>query len=147
MQQITKSQIAAIQTAIRVKGLQEQKNDLVRQYTNGREVSVARMHFSEAHELLKMLNGQAAATPAKPRDKMIRSLIAMAREMGVITKYKTVDAGGQLTEKSDYSRFNDWLLTKSCAKKPNLNACTYEELNKLVTQYKAVYTDWLKKYH
>ncbi|MEQ1678422.1 MAG: hypothetical protein ABL876_17135, partial [Chitinophagaceae bacterium] len=63
MRDITKNQIAGIQTAIRAKGLQEQKIALVQQYTNDRTCSVARMYFEEAHELLKMLNLSPGPSP------------------------------------------------------------------------------------
>ncbi|MGQ0738376.1 MAG: hypothetical protein ACT4OJ_04885 [Bacteroidota bacterium] len=145
MKDITKPQIAGIHTALRVRKMHEQKNSLVYQYTNGRTESVAAMTFTEAHELLKMLNNQKTEKK-EPREKMIRSIIAMAREMGVITRKQVVTENG-LEWKSDYSQFNHWLLTKSSAKKKTLNLCSYGELNTLVTQYKAIYQSWLKKLH
>lgn len=144
MTDITKLQIAGIHTALRVRGMHDQKNSLVLQYTNGRTSSVAAMTFTEAHELLKMLNGQKTEKK-DPRDKMIRSIIAMAREMGVISREQVVGESGAIEVKSNYKAFNEWLLTKSCAKKASLNKCTYTELNNIVTQYKAIYTSWLKK--
>lgn len=148
---ITKSQIAAIQTAIHTKGLQEEKINLVQQYSNGRTSSVAKLSFTEAHEMLKMLNTSPRPSPVreggKPGDKMIRSIIAMAREMGVITREAVVLQSGAIEEKSNYTQFNEWLLNKSCVKKKNLNSCSYEELNNLVSQYRAIYKYWLQKHH
>jgi hypothetical protein len=145
MKDISKPQITAIQTALRAQQLQEQKQQLVLQYTGQRTSSVAAMYFSEAQELLKMLNGQRQ--PPQQRDKLIRSIIAMAREMGVIVRKAVVNDAGVMEEKSDYSQFNQWLLTKSTAKKASLNHCSTDELLKLVNQYKAIYKDWLRKHH
>lgn len=146
MNDISKNQIAAIYTALRSRGLYEQKNELVLQFSDGRTESVSCLTFSEAQQLIKSLNTERKPTP-QPNDKMIRSIIAMAREMGIITRRQYAEPDGSMKEKSDYSAFNKWLLESSCVKKSNLNKCSYEELNKLVSQYKAIYMDWLKKYH
>lgn len=145
MKDISKPQITAIQTALRAQQLQEQKQQLVLQYTGQRTSSVAAMYFSEAQELLKMLNGHRPQP--QQRDKLIRSIIAMAREMGVIIRKAVVNDAGAIEQKSDYSQFNKWLLTKSTAKKASLNHCSPDELLKLVNQYKAIYKDWLRKHH
>jgi hypothetical protein len=147
MKHITKDQIKAIQTAIRAKGLLDEKESLVQQYTTGRTGSVGAMYFNEAHQLLQLLNGPTRqAATSNPGQKMINSIIAMAREMGMITKQQVINEAGLLEFKSDYTRFNEWLITKSTGKK-KLNDYTYEELPKLVTQFKNIYISWLKKHH
>ena len=147
MKEISKNQIAGIQTAIRAKGLLEQKINIVQQYTNGRASSVAKMYFSEAHELLKMLNASPQPSPVgeggKPRDKMIRSIIAMAWEMGWIKTITKVQPDGSMRKGNDYSDLHSWILKYGYMHKP-LNDYKYNELPTLVTQFKEVYKSKMK---
>jgi hypothetical protein len=148
MTNINKAQIAAFHALLKQHGITDQKADIVQQLSNGRVTSTKDLYSEEIQPWIIAMNNNKAAGKAedKPGDKMIRSIIAMAREMGIITRHQVVTVNG-LEWKSNYTRFNEWLLTKSTAKKANLNLCSYEELNNLVTQYKAIYTSWLHKHH
>lgn len=144
MKLATPKQLQCIHSTLHRKGLLQHKREMVSSFTNNRTESSKEMTIEEASDFLKMLFDYQP--DQDKRQKMVNSIIAMAREMGVITRQQVVTDNG-LEWKSDYSKFDEWLLTKSCVKKKNLNGCTYEELPTLVTQYKAIYTSWLHKFH
>ncbi len=149
MDYITAEKLKQFRTVLSKAGLADDKDAIVRELTNGRTASSKELYPHELQPWLDAMNQKprtAVQGQPHPGDKMIRSIIAMAREMGVITRRQQVNAAGQMEWKSDYTAFNQWLLHKSSAKKPNLNSCTVDELQKLVTQYKAIYMDWIKKY-
>ena len=142
----TAKQLQCIHAALHRQNLLYHKADFVSSFTNGRTESSKEMTIEEASALLQMLNEQQQKDTSESvgKDKMIRQIVAIAREMGVVVRYQAVE-GDQVKTKSDYRQFNEWLLTKSCVKKAGLNLCSYKELQNLVTQYKAIYQDWLKK--
>lgn len=142
MKPVTNEQLRAIHAALHGKGLLENKREMVSSFTNGRSDSSKDLTHDEAAELLRSLNDYKPKED--PRDKMIRSIIAMAREMGVVSRESRVGTNGVIEWKSNYDKLNEWMLTKSTCKKP-LREYTYAELPKLVTQYRAIYMSWLKK--
>lgn len=138
----TAKQLQYIHAALHKKQLLKHKAEMVASFTNGRTESSREMTAAEADELLRSLNDHQPEADAK--DKMIRKIIAMAREMGVVTREPVVGPDGKVKQKSNYTRLNHWMLQLSYLKKP-LNQYSYAELPKLVTQYTAVYMSWLKK--
>lgn len=149
MRDITKVQISQIHAILSKFNLMDDKRRIISEISNGRTESTTALTFQEAQNWINAMN-KAIQRPVQkkenPGQKMINSVIAMAREMGVITRQQVVKPGVGLVWESNYDRFNKWMLESSCLKK-RINDYTYEELNKLVSQYKAIYADWLKKYH
>jgi hypothetical protein len=149
MTQITKSQIAAMHVLLHKHKLQDDKRDIIRQISKGRTESTLELTFTEAQTWINAMNKGESFNSKKeedPRQRMINSIIAMAREMGTVRRKKVVDAAGKIQEKSDYSDFNKWMVEHSYMKK-DLNKYTYEELPKLVSQFKQVYRSWLNRFH
>ena len=149
MKEITKLQIAQIHAILSKANLMDDKRRIISEISNGRTESTTKLFWQEAQNWINAMNKgiikKKVERPTHPGQRMINAVIAMAREMNVITRKQVVTPKG-LEWKSDYTRFNEWMIEKSCVKK-QLNACTETELTKLVTQYKAIYTDWLRKYH
>jgi hypothetical protein len=148
--QITTAQIGAFHALLKKHGLNADKHEIVKELSKGRATSTKDLYAEEVQLWINAMN-KAGRTSVftymgNPGQKMINSVIAMAREMGMITRKQVVNAAGKMEWKSDYRKFNEWMLAGSCLKK-KLNNYSYEELNKLVSQYKAIYTSWLKKYH
>ncbi len=150
--QITKSQIAAIHVLLHRHNLQDEKRTIIEEISGGRCSSTTQLTYEEARQWIAAMNkGQKRPETNLEQDvkrqRMINSIIAMAREMGVIKRVPVVGDAGQLESKSDYSQFNQWLLTKSCVKKSTLNDVQTSQLPELVTQYKNIYQSWLQKHH
>lgn len=150
--EVNKSQIAAIHALLNKHNLMDDKAKIVEQISGGRTTSTTGLTWNEAQAWINAMNKglprqETASEEKVKRQRMINSIIAMAREMGVIQRKAVLNAAGKIEEKSDYSTFNDWLLHKSCVKKENLNQCNNAELPLLVTQYKAIYMHFLKKHH
>lgn len=137
-----------IHAALHRLGLLHQKANMVAGYTNERTESSKEMTQEEADAMLADLNKNQRKQVENntDKDKMIRKIIAMAREMGTVYREKVVDPQKGLVEKSNYTKLNKWMKDNSYLKKP-LNKYSYQELPKLVSQFQAVYTDWLRKYH
>lgn len=109
----------------------EQKQDFVYQYTNGRETSTSKMLVPECQSLInylvvlkqqKGMNKQRKPEQT-PAQKMRRKILSICHEMG----WKQNGA-------IDWDRLNGWLLKSGYLKK-QLNDYTEQELPKLVTQF------------
>jgi len=125
---IDKGRITVIQTLIGKLKLKDQKDGIIKSYTNQRTPSVAKMYLHEALELLSYLNTQ---TPAY---KMKGKILAMAHELRWhLPGTRTVDM----------DHLNSWCKTFGRYKKA-LDDHTEEELPHLVTQYEAHYKSVLK---
>ena len=129
------------------------KDEAVYEFTNGRTRSLRDLSEWDVQELTRRLRSIAPRPPLPAsrtsangsgerdlRAPMIKKVVAMAHEMGMVSKM--LNAKGQM--QNDYSRLNRWMLEKSYLKK-KLNAYTYAELPKLVSQMENVYRDFLKK--
>lgn len=137
MQTISKEKIKAVNACLAAKGLMEDKKELIRQFTLGRTDRSSELTMEEANELLAMMNKNILPSPEQLRaDKMARNIIAMARELGWVKR--------KSDGTSDYAVLDNWMLNKSYLQK-KLNRYSYEELPKLVSQFKAVYEYYLKK--
>lgn len=109
----------------------EQKEELVYQYTNGREKSSAKMLMNECQSLINYLDlikkgntpKQQESKEITPAQRMRRKILSICHEMG----WKQNGA-------IDWDRLNGW-LSKSGYLKKDLNDYTEAELPKLVTQF------------
>lgn len=151
MSNISKWQMGAIYGIMKKINRSDDKDAVVREISNNRTNSMSSLTYNEANEWIKAMNAALGTKkPLKPADekrqRMINSIIAMAREMGVIVRRSVIEPGGSMKVVSDYTEFNKWMREKSTGKKI-LNEYKTEELPQLVTQYKAIYSSWLKKYH
>lgn len=152
MKSITKSQIAAIHALLGKHGLSDDKKQIIEQISGGRVSSTAGLCFDEAMQWINAMNGPSRPsrreghqhTDPDKRQRMINAIIAMAHEMGTISRDTIADAHGRLILKNNYEKLNKWMVEKSYLKKP-LNKYSYPELPKLVSQFKNVYFSWLKK--
>lgn len=142
MKMITKSQIAAIHALLRKHDLTDNKKDIIEQISGGRVSSTSHLYFDEAMAWINAMNKAWPAEPEKQK-RMINYIFAMAHEMGWIKEVTVVTAKG-MEKKKDYKDVHAWIETKGYLKKP-LRQYTYEELPKLVTQFRNVYFSWIKK--
>lgn len=142
MKQVTRDQVVAFHALLKKHGLSDEKASIVRQLSNGRATSTRDLYEEEIQGWINAMNRQRPEQE-DPRQKMINSLVAMAREMGVVVRRNMIGADGKIEYKSDYSRLNQWMQESSYLKKP-MKDYSYEEFPKLVSQYKAVYQSWLK---
>lgn len=112
----------------------EMKSDLVRQYTNGRETSSAKMLVNECQALINHLivvkNGSGSAPGTKikayektPENVMRRKILSICHEMN-----------WKIGQQLDWSRINFWLDKYGYLHK-DLNDYTLAQLPKLVTQF------------
>lgn len=115
-------------------GLTSQKAALVAGFTNGRSESTKDLTNDEARQMIRFLNDTIGNQDISS-NKMRRSIIAMAHEMG----WHIPD-----TSKINMDSINNWCLKYSYLKKP-LNSYTHAELPKLVTQFTGVYKSFLMK--
>jgi ATP-binding cassette subfamily B protein len=125
------------------------KADVMLDISNGRTDSCSMLHYDEAKNWISAMNSKRATSnpPATQNcQRMTNSVIAMAHEMRWITRVEIVEADGKLTFANDYSQLDEWMISYSYMKKP-LKKYKYEELPKLVFQFKNVYFSWLKKNH
>jgi len=147
---ITKSQIAAIHTLLHKHNLMEEKRQVIEQISNGRTSRTTELTWTEAQQWINAMNQGHEYMPPKTqhpnKDKMIKSIIAMAHEMGWIKRETIAQPDGSLKPQNNYSDLHDWVLKFGYLKKP-LNEYSYEELPILVTAFRNVYSGWLKRYH
>ena len=148
---VTKNQIIIIQSIINKNpNLKEAKEDIVSEVSKGRTTSVAALLFAEADNLIKGLQKETTfkkeVNKADPCHKMRGKILSHAHELGWHKK----DAQGNLIRdpttnkpKIDFDRVNEW-CTKYGYLHKKLDRYTYEELTKLVWQFKEAYKGYLK---
>lgn len=125
--EISNSQIRAINVTLGVRGLADDKPDIVSIFTNGRTDQVSDMHMHEARALLMAYN-----TPDK-NSLMLRKLFAQAHELGWIKEEAVVTDKG-IVAKKNYAALYDWVKKYGYLKK-ELRQYNYNELPKLITQF------------
>ena len=138
----SKQQIIAINTALHKKGLMHRKAEIIAGVTEGRTSSSGKLYFNEAQLLLASFNQPTVSDEHGKR--MRNNIIAMAHELNWITPSNQVQPGGSIKVVNDYTRLDNWMLKSSYLKK-KLFDYTYNELPKLVTQFKNVYLSYIKK--
>jgi hypothetical protein len=130
--EITIPQIKCINVLIAKSHLKDHKAEVIQKFTGNRATSTKDMNRDEAAALigyLKNLDG----TEAKA-DKMRKKVLSMAHEMG----WRTEDG------KVNMDAINNWCMKYGYMKK-RLDAHTYFELPRLVSQFEIMYKDFLKK--
>ena len=120
--------IRQIYMLLRATGTQQQKENLVLGFTSQRTEHISLMQESEALAMIKYLN--ELQTP----DWMAEKAHRMGWQL----------APGGNGAKVDMERLNAWCREKSYLGK-ELNAYTYSELPKLVSQFNEVYKSFLKR--
>lgn len=121
------------------------KEELVHQFTNGRETKSSEMTVEECRALINHLNVikqqniKVVASPGPvfqntPANNMRRKVISIAHEM----KWKLPNG------KADMTRVNDFCVKRGHAHK-TLNEYTYDELPKLITQFEQVLREYYAK--
>ena len=106
------------------------KADLVLAFTDGRTQSSREMSTIEAQQYINYLKGLDNTTDAA--NTMRRKILSMCHRLNW-TKESGVDM----------PRINNWCLASSYLKK-ELNQYTYQELPKLVSQFRTVYLHYIK---
>jgi len=147
MKEITKSQIITIHTLLQHKGLMEEKANIVSEASGMRTSSCKELTFSEAQQLINILNGKKQENPNDKSQKMRKHIIAMAHELGFIKKEMKVMAEGGMKEVANYDDLHAWIAKFGHKNKvlvnveahKHLNLYSYKELPILVTQFKQVY--------
>lgn len=145
--EITKATLKRLNATIAAKGIMEVKGEMILQFTGGRTERSSKLTESEGQEMCNLLNaskGDRAQTVTEmQKDRMARNIIAMAHELGWIKRGQVMTKDG-LRVVNDYSALNEWMLKYGYLHKP-LNQYTFSELPELVTQFKSVYSHYLKK--
>lgn len=127
---ITEPQIRKIHTLLGQHDLRDEKDSIVLAFTANKTNSVRAMSFHEAKALIGHL--VSLDPEEKSITKMRNKIISIAYDMN----WKLPN------EKIDLDRLNGWCLHKSYLKK-KLDAYTYSELPKLVTQFEEVLKSYL----
>lgn len=132
----TSQQNTRLHTLLAETGLTSEKANLVKTYTKGRTASSAAMTFTECDNLLAHL-AASKRVPVPDQDgranQMRRAVLAAAHQM----RWQ-IDG----TTRVDMARVNKWCREMSYLQK-ELNAYTYEELPKLVSQINLVLASFL----
>ncbi len=149
MQMISKEQIYIFNTLLTKHGLQDDKREIISSISGGRTESTLQLTWWETQQWINAMNKQggkpAGNRPNDPRQRMINSIVAMAREMNMVKRVSVVNERGTVEAKSDYRQLNEWMMQKSYLKKM-LRQYSYSELPKLVSQFKALYASWMKRF-
>ncbi|MGN6604543.1 MAG: hypothetical protein ACTHK8_18940 [Ginsengibacter sp.] len=115
-------------------GLLEQKANIVLSFTEGKSESSKDLTDAQANDMIAYLRRQQQAQE-EPANKMRRRILSMAHEMHWYLPG---------ARKLDMEHINDWCKKFGYLHK-ELNQYSYKELPKLVTQFSAVYNDYLNK--
>lgn len=127
---MTTAQIKYVRGLLAKVGLSDQKDDLVRGFTNGRTTHLTEMNHAETNALIKALVGGETVSP---RDMMIRKILSIAHTM----KWQLADG------KVDMNRINAWCVKYSKEHK-GLDQISNDQLPSVVTQFEKVYSSFLK---
>lgn len=145
--EVTKQQIITFNSILKATGQTAEKRAIIADISNGRTTSTKGLLRTELQEWINAMRvaGRKPQPVANdPRKKMVGNIIAMAHEMGVIRRTTKVVPGVGLKTVNDYIGLKKWMLERSYLKKP-LDDYTYDELPKLVSQYKNIYLSWLNQ--
>lgn len=145
MKPATPQQIKAINAALAVKGMMEEKPAIVRDVTAGRTTHSSQLYFDEAKVLLKSILSCTQDYQEIGKSRMIAKIFAMAHEMGWINNLVTVEAEGKMVQKKDYRNVYAWIRKYGYLHK-DLKQYKYEELPKLLSQFEqGPYQHYLQK--
>jgi hypothetical protein len=142
MRPATKDQVKAINAILAKKNLMQHKATIVQSCSNGRTTHSTELTVDEARLLLIDLNKNEPESEAKQR--MIRKIFAMARDLGWVKKITVIERTG-MVHKDDLSAVYGWINKYGYLKK-DINQYKYAELPKLVSQFQeGPYRDFIGK--
>jgi hypothetical protein len=141
MQQITPSQMRHLNALLTQLGMQEEKPALVREFTSGRATSSKELTMAEAKSLIQFL--EKTAGPVQVATVVDRSERANQMRRRILSTCHQLRWELDGSTQVDMERVNEFCKTRGYLKKP-LNAYTYQELPKLVSQFDALYMKYLK---
>jgi hypothetical protein len=122
---ITSQQLAKFHVLLNQFGIIEDKAELVKQFTNGRETSSKKLTFDEAKSILHYLS------KFDPCDKMRKKVFSLAYQAKII--YGDTKEDKQMNN----AKLNSFLLEKGTVKK-ELNKMSKAELVKVVSQFSMI---------
>jgi hypothetical protein len=140
----TAKQVGMIKGLMAQLGLLEDSKGYAMQYSNNRTEHIGELTTAEANLLIKNLMPAGKQKPnehiakAEACNTMRRKIISMAREMG----WHQRNADGRLV--ANMERVEQWCKDYGYLNK-GLNAYTFEELPKLVTQMEYALADFRNK--
>jgi hypothetical protein len=137
----SQEQIKAIYTLLGKFGLRDDKESIVRSFTANRTASTRAMKDNEAAALIGHLKSMDVVDTRS--EKMRKKILSMAHEMGWSSSAKATE-DKQVKKKIDMEHVNNWCVSHGYLHK-KLDDYTYAELPRLVSQFEAVYKDYLKK--
>ena len=126
------AQNKAIFALLNKTGLMAQKENLVLGFSGGRTATTKDLYNDEINDLIRYLKTQDKDEAGA--EKMRRKIIAMAHRLGWEHE----------NGKVDMQRLDAWCVNKGYLKK-KLNQYLYNELPKLVWQFKETYGFYIKK--
>lgn len=137
-----KEQIKAIYTLLGKFSLRDEKESIVRSFTANRTASTRAMKPAEAAALIGHLKSMDVADTRS--DKMRNKILSMAHEMGWEINGQWIIVDGKKKKRIDIKHVNNWCVSYGYLHK-ELDAHSYQELPKLVSQFEGVYKDYLKR--
>jgi hypothetical protein len=156
MKPITTQQIIKFNALLRNLNLEEEdKRELIYNFTNKRSDRTNDMHFDEAKEMIAHLAERAGEIPAplSPRRGAGGEVTQRLARMDKMRK-KVIHIAYQLNwtrpnGKCDYDRINNFIKTHPIGKRAGitcLNDYNYEELVQLVNQFQSMYNKQLEQF-
>lgn len=128
--QATREQIRAFRAALAARKLQDMKDELVSQFSNGRTTHSTELEVHEMRELLTHLNGEPDQNQQREKEnRQRRRIMSMCYTLGW-----TIYDKAQGREVVDFTRLDEWVLKYGYLHKPMMKY-DYRELPKLVTQF------------
>lgn len=125
MKLVTRPQLTKIHVLLNQFGIMDDKAELVRQFTNGRETSSKQLTFYEAKNLLLHLSR------FDPLDKMRKKVYALAYNANIIYGDTPED------KKINTAKLNMFLKERGTVKK-ELNKMNNADLVKVITQFQQI---------
>jgi hypothetical protein len=141
---ITPEQLKKLHVLFRQTGIEEDdRRWMISLYSNHRTQSSRDLYLGEASRLIRDLLAQNPQLVAA--DKMRKKILSMAHDLGwELEGSRHITARGNPQGAVDMERINNWCVKYGHGHKA-LDAYTYEELPRLVSQFEAMYTGVLKR--
>jgi hypothetical protein len=144
MATITQRQVKAVFARLKDAGLADKRHEIILGATENRTYHVAELTKAEYDTLMRYLDANAlkkdaAAKPQRASKATQAKALILATELGLLPRV----AKGQKISTEGYKAFNEWMLTKSVAKKI-LPACTAHELGLVIDQLEAWMRDRMR---
>lgn len=136
---LTPAQLKCISTICQTKKISKDvKANIVSGFTNGRTETSTELTPAEATEVIRHLKEAYGDGDTKSMAAMIGKLFYYCHEMN----WTKLNPKGKIV--ADGKKLDEWMVEYSYLKK-KMNAYTYQQLPKLVSQFSEVYKSHLKK--